>query len=58
MPSHPPSFDAVVELIASGRTDEIEDIRHIPLQINQLAPSQSQMAAPRKPWERGDQPQS
>ncbi|CAO1620160.1 unnamed protein product [Parajaminaea phylloscopi] len=51
VPPHPPSFDALVELIASGRTDEIEGIRDIPLQINESAPSESQMAVPKKPWE-------
>ncbi|CAO1615865.1 unnamed protein product [Sympodiomycopsis kandeliae] len=48
---HPPSFDALVDLIASGRTDEIEGIRDIPLKINEAQPSESQLNAPKKPWE-------
>lgn len=51
VPPHPPSFDALVELIASGRTDEIEGIRDIPLKINDEPPSESRMDAPKKPWE-------
>lgn len=54
IPPHPPSFDALVEMIASGRTDEIEGIRDIPLRINPEAPSESQMEAPKKPWENVD----
>lgn len=51
VPPHPPSFDALVELIATGRTDEIEGIRDIPLKINEAAPSESKLEQPRKPWQ-------
>lgn len=51
VPPHPPSFDALVELIASGRADEIEGIRDIPLKINDDPPSESRLDAPKKPWE-------
>lgn len=51
IPPHPPSFDALVELIATGRADEIEGIRDIPLQINEAPPSQATMGVRRKPWE-------
>ena len=52
VPPRPPPFDALVELIASGRTDEIEGIRDIPLKINEEAPSESRMPAQKKPWEK------
>lgn len=51
IPPHPPSFDALVELIATGRTDEIQGIRDIPLKINEEEPSESKLEARRKPWE-------
>lgn len=51
VPPHPPSFDALVELIATGRTDEIEGIRDIPLKINEDAPSESKLEQPKKPWQ-------
>lgn len=55
VPPHPASFDALVELIASGRTDEIDGIRDIPLVINENEPSQSKLEATKKPWERAQE---
>lgn len=34
---YPPSFDAIVELISTGRTDEIPGIKDIPLQVRSLS---------------------
>lgn len=51
-PSHPASFDAIVELISTGRADAIPGIRQIPLVINEAAPSTSELRRPPKPWER------
>jgi len=33
-PPHPASFDAIVELISTGRTDEIPGIKDIPLKVS------------------------
>ncbi|PWZ03807.1 hypothetical protein BCV70DRAFT_141282, partial [Testicularia cyperi] len=49
---YPASFDAIAELIATGKTDQIPGIREIPLQINEQPPSQAVLDRPLKPWER------
>ena len=48
---YPPSFHAIVELIATGQESQIPGIRDIPLQINPAPPSESKMVCPKKPWE-------
>lgn len=48
---YPASFAAIVELLTTGREDEIPGIREIPLKIHDQAPSESKMTRPRKPWE-------
>lgn len=45
------SFSAITEMIATGKTDKIPNMREIPLQINSEPPSESTMERPRKPWE-------
>ncbi|PWN37172.1 uncharacterized protein FA14DRAFT_187300 [Meira miltonrushii] len=47
-----PSFDEVVELISTGRADQIPGIKDIPLKINEATPSAATMSRPLKPWER------
>lgn len=49
--TYPLSFSAITEMIATGKTDEIPNMREIPLQINSEPPSESKMERPRKPWE-------
>lgn len=51
---YPASFDAIVELITTGKTDQIPGIRDIPLKINQEPPTQATMSRPLKPWEKAD----
>lgn len=51
---YPASFDAIVELITTGKTDQIPGIRDIPLKINEEPPSQATMSRPSKPWEKAD----
>ncbi|WFD20585.1 hypothetical protein MCAP1_002832 [Malassezia caprae] len=48
---YPASFAAIVELLTTGREDEIPGIREIPLKIHDQPPSESKMTCPRKPWE-------
>lgn len=48
---YPPSFHAIVKLIATGQESQIPGIRDIPLQINPAPPSESKMECPKKPWE-------
>lgn len=48
---YPPSFHAIVELIATGQESRIPGIRNIPLKINPEPPSESKMECPKKPWE-------
>ncbi|AYO41225.1 hypothetical protein DNF11_0275 [Malassezia restricta CBS 7877] len=48
---YPPSFHAIVELIATGQESQIPGIRDIPLKINPAPPSESKMECPKKPWE-------
>ncbi|SJX64012.1 uncharacterized protein SRS1_14667 [Sporisorium reilianum f. sp. reilianum] len=49
---YPASFDAIVELITTGKTDQIPGIRDIPLKINEQPPTQPTMSRPLKPWEK------
>ena len=49
---YPASFDAIVELITTGKTDQIPGIRDIPLKINDQPPTQATMSRPLKPWEK------
>lgn len=49
--SYPQSFSAIAEMIATGNTDGIPNMRDIPLKINPEQPSESTMKPPRKPWE-------
>ncbi|EST08000.1 hypothetical protein PSEUBRA_002392 [Kalmanozyma brasiliensis GHG001] len=49
---YPASFDAIVELITTGKTDQIPGIRDIPLKINEEPPTQASMDRPLKPWEK------
>ncbi|GAC92509.1 hypothetical protein PHSY_000063 [Pseudozyma hubeiensis SY62] len=49
---YPASFDAIVELITTGKTDQIPGIRDIPLKINEEPPTQATMSRPLKPWEK------
>ncbi|KAJ1024309.1 hypothetical protein NDA18_004479 [Ustilago nuda] len=49
---YPASFDAIVELITTGKTDQIPGIRDIPLKINEEEPTQATMSRPLKPWEK------
>ncbi|CDU25294.1 uncharacterized protein SPSC_05128 [Sporisorium scitamineum] len=49
---YPASFDAIVELITTGKTDQIPGIRDIPLKINDEPPTQATMSRPLKPWEK------
>lgn len=49
---YPATFDAIVELITTGKTDQIPGIREIPLKINEEAPTEPKLARPSKPWER------
>lgn len=53
---YPASFDAIVELITTGKTDQIPGIRDIPLKINEEPPTQATMSRPLKPWEKADVP--
>lgn len=48
---YPASFNAIVNLIATGQEDKIPGVRNIPLIINQEKPSESKMERPKKPWE-------
>ncbi|WFD28445.1 hypothetical protein MNAN1_003456 [Malassezia nana] len=48
---YPASFTAIVEMLTTGREDQIPGIREIPLKINEQPPSESKMTRPRKPWE-------
>ncbi|KDN47762.1 hypothetical protein K437DRAFT_255775 [Tilletiaria anomala UBC 951] len=48
---YPASFDAIVELITSGRTDEIPGIKDVPLKINEVPPTEATMPKRAKPWE-------
>ncbi|WFD24257.1 hypothetical protein MEQU1_002954 [Malassezia equina] len=48
---YPASFAAIVELLATGREDQIPGIREIPLKIHDQPPSESTMTRPPKPWE-------
>lgn len=49
---YPASFDAIVELITTGKTDQIPGIRDIPLKINEEKPTEATMSRPLKPWEK------
>lgn len=51
---YPASFDAIVELITTGKTDQIPGIRDIPLKINEEPPTKATMSRPLKPWEKAD----
>ncbi len=51
---YPASFDAIVELITTGKTDQIPGIKDIPLKINEEPPTQATMNRPLKPWEKAD----
>ncbi|TKY89901.1 hypothetical protein EX895_001198 [Sporisorium graminicola] len=51
---YPASFDAIVELITTGKTDQIPGIRDIPLKINEQPPTQATMSRPLKPWEKAN----
>lgn len=51
---YPASFDAIVELITTGKTDQIPGIRDIPLKINEEPPTQATMSRPLKPWEKAN----
>lgn len=51
MEQYPASFNAIVELIATGQEDKIPGVRDIPLKINESAPSTSTLERPKKPWE-------
>ncbi len=42
----------IVELITTGKTDQIPGIRDIPLKINEEPPTQPTMDRPLKPWEK------
>ncbi|SPO28643.1 uncharacterized protein UTRI_04521 [Ustilago trichophora] len=53
---YPASFDAIVELITTGKTDQIPGIRDIPLKINEEPPTQATMSRPLKPWEKAEMP--
>ncbi|SPO28130.1 uncharacterized protein UTRI_04521_B [Ustilago trichophora] len=53
---YPASFDAIVELITTGKTDQIPGIRDIPLKINEEPPTQATMSRPLKPWEKAEVP--
>lgn len=48
---YPASFNAIVELIATGQEDKLTGVNEIPLHINEAAPSVSTMERPKKPWE-------
>ncbi|CAD6884652.1 unnamed protein product [Tilletia caries] len=48
---YPASFDAIAELIATGRVDQIPGIRDIPLEISDEPPSEAKLAPRPKPWE-------
>ena len=48
---YPASFNAIVNLIATGQEDKIPGVRNIPLIINQEKPSESKMERPKNPWE-------
>lgn len=54
---YPATFDAIVELITTGKTDQIPGIREIPLKINEEAPTEPKLARPSKPWERAASPE-
>ncbi|WFD43588.1 hypothetical protein MPSI1_002251 [Malassezia psittaci] len=49
--TYPASFNAIVEMIATGQEDKISGIRDIPLKINEAPPSVSALPRPKKPWE-------
>lgn len=49
---YPATFDAIVELITTGKTDQIPGIKDIPLKINEETPTEPKLARPSKPWER------
>ncbi|KAI3624992.1 hypothetical protein CBS9595_000353 [Malassezia furfur] len=51
MEQYPASFNAIVELIATGQEDKIPGVRDIPLKINESEPSSSTLERPKKPWE-------
>lgn len=51
---YPASFDAIVELITTGKTDQIPGIRDIPLKINEETPTEATMSRPLKPWEKAN----
>lgn len=53
---YPASFDAIVELITTGKMDQIPGIRDIPLKVNEEPPTQASMSRPLKPWEKADIP--
>lgn len=48
---YPPSFSAIVELIATGQEEKIPGVRDIPLVINEDKPSTTTMPQRKKPWE-------
>ena len=49
---YPNSFNAIVELIATGNADKVPGVREIPLKINEEKPSVSTRVRPEKPWEK------
>lgn len=49
---YPNSFNAIVELIATGNADKVPGVREIPLKINEEMPSVSTRERPEKPWEK------
>ncbi|KAK0538815.1 hypothetical protein OC834_000267 [Tilletia horrida] len=53
---YPASFDAIAELIATGRVDQIPGIRDIPLEISEEPPSEAKLAPRPKPWEQQQSP--
>jgi hypothetical protein len=55
---YPASFNSIVELITTGKTDQIPGIRDIPLKINPEPPSAAKLPRPQKPWERAITEQS
>ncbi|KAK0550490.1 hypothetical protein OC845_002640 [Tilletia horrida] len=51
---YPASFDAIAELIATGRTDQIPGIREIPVEISDEPASEAKLAPRPKPWENSE----
>jgi len=52
---YPTSFDAIAELIATGRVSEIPGIRDIPVEISDEPPSEAKLTPRPKPWEQQQQ---